>query len=1081
MKLIPRFIILFLLYFSIPDFLFSQPTSITGSPFIRNISPLEYNSRPRNWALVQDKDGILYVGNDLNLMTFDGNHWRQITVNNTIVRSLTMDKSGRVYVGAQGDFGYLEKTSIGDLKFISLLNLLDPADRNFTDVWSIHVSDKSLFIHTAFKIFRITGKSVKSWSTNSSYHRSFLINDELYLIPYGTGLLRLSADNLTLVPGGEEFKEHQLSMMIPVNDGKILMGTQRKGIHIFDPKTNIFTHFRNEAEDFLIREGIFCASRLPTGDIAIGTLSGGIIILSPEGKWLLQADENSGLQSNMSLQILPDKHGNLYVANNGISIVEYNSPIRVFNRGNGLSGIVLSSLWVNDILYVGTAEGLFYYNPEVRRFRKIKGVLTQCWNLAAYGQPGKQSLILSSTFGFYEVIGTQATEVRKGNFYNIIAHPENPDLIFCGQEKSITALQKIGNQWQSKTIQMPAYNDLWSGTIDNDLNLWFGTDIFGIIRIPMLNKGKSVGEMPDSFLIDDIEQYAMTSGLPNIYRTYLFYQDGKVYAPSDGGVYSYNKTFDRFELDTVKFRALIGRRIFQLSSDAKGNIWFDSRQGKGMIKNKDNHWVLDNRLLTRFPPTPGYTGHTSKIYCDPYGNTWFGNSEGLFQFTPSKFSKTVKTINPGILIRSVAVNDSILFRGHGKTQTPSISPGKNNLSFSYSTTFSSGIDGNQFSYQLSGFNDQWSAWSQSANQEFLNLNPGNYVFRVKSRSLSGDESDIAEYQFAIEKPWYLSWLMIIGYAVTGIGMIYGLTRWREKATRQEKLRLEKIIADRTRELENRNQDLLSSRQEILSQKEDLEKQKEELTETKKKIEKYNEELEGAVNVRTKALADQNNQLEQFSFVTAHNLRSPVAKIMALVNLIATAPDGNKTEILKKLSQSALDLDSIIRDLGTILELRKGHEIKWEEISLRHTVDLILRSFEELLSRTDIKVRPDIEVDYIVSFPAYLSSILYNLVSNSIKYRALDRIALIDIHISKKDKWIHFAVEDNGIGFDSEKSGNKVFEPFQRLTNQREGKGLGMYLVKSQIEALGGEIRLFSKPGVGTKVEFRLPARRLGEA
>lgn len=1076
-----RFLLIFILCFSISEVLLSQPNKISGSPFIRNFSPLDYQSRPRNWALLQDKDGILYVGNDLNLMTFDGNHWRQIHVNNTIVRSLAADKNGRIYVGAQGDFGYLETTPVGDLKFVSMLNLLDPADRNFTDVWSIHVSDKSLFVHTAFKIFRISGKTVKSWSTKSSYHRSFLINDELFLIPFGTGLMKLTGDIISAVPGGDEFKEHQLSMMIPTNDGNILMGTQRKGIHLFNPKTNNFSHFKNEAEEFLIREGIFCASRLPTGDIAIGTLSGGIIILSPEGKWLMQADENSGLQSNMSLQILPDKHGNLFVANNGISIVEYNSPIRVFNRGNGLSGIVLASLWVNNIFYVGTAEGLFYYNSEERRFRKIEGVLTQCWNLSAYGTSGKQSLIVSSTFGFYEVIGTKATEIRKGNFYNIIYHPEIPDLIFCGQENSVIAMQKIGNQWQSKTIQIPAYNDLWSGTIDNDLNLWFGTDIFGIIRIPMLNKGRTVSEMPETFSIDDIEQYTTSAGLPSIYRTYLFYQDGRVYAPSDGGVYSYNKTFDRFELDTVKFRPLVGRRIFQLGSDPSGNIWFDSRQGKGMITKKGNQWVIDDRQLTRIPPSPGFIGHSSKIYCDPYGNTWFGNSEGLFQFSPTRSSQTVKTVNPGILIRSVNLNDSSLFKGHGTTLAPSFLPGKNNIAFSFSTTFSSGIDGNQFSFQLAGFDEQWSEWSPNANQEFLNLNPGDYIFRVKSRTLSGDESQIAEYPFTILKPWYTSWYMIIGYIATGIGMIFGLTRLRERASRKEKQKLEKIIEDGTRELKNRNQDLINSRQEILAQKENLEKQKEELTEAKKKIEKYNQELEDAVSSRTKTLADQNHQLEQFSFVTAHNLRSPVAKIMALVNLLSNAPDVNKTEIMKKLSQSALDLDSIIRDLGTILELRKGNEIKWEEVSLRQTVDLILRSFEELLSRTDIKVRPDIEIDTIVSFPAYLSSILYNLVSNSIKYRSLDRISLIDIRISKKDKWIHFMVEDNGIGFDSEKSGNKVFEPFQRLTNQREGKGLGMYLVKSQIEALGGEVRLVSKPGIGTKVEFSLPVRRLGDS
>ncbi|MEY3405533.1 MAG: hypothetical protein RL161_963, partial [Bacteroidota bacterium] len=323
---------------------------------------------------------------------------------------------------------------------------------------------------------------------------------------------------------------------------------------------------------------------------------------------------------------------------------------------------------------------------------------------------------------------------------------------------------------------------------------------------------------------------------------------------------------------------------------------------------------------------------------------------------------------------------------------------------------------------------------------------------------------------------------IIAYALATYGFIFGIVRWREKSTRKEKAILERVIQHRTQELKERNNELEKSREEILKQKNDLEQQKAELTQTKQKIEQYNEELESAVEQRTKVLADQNQQLEQFSFVTAHNLRSPVAKVMALVNLLQvnSANPATQQEMLKKLSQSALDLDIIIKDLGTILELRKGHAIKMEEVSLRNTVDLILRSFEELIHRSDIKVRADIELDYIVTFPAYLNSILYNLMSNAIKYRAAERIALIDVQIYKKDKAIFFRVEDNGIGFDSEKFGNKVFEPFKRLTNQKDGKGLGMFLVKSQVEALGGQVSISSKPGVGTVVVFQLPAYNLGE-
>ena len=1060
--------------------------NLIGSPLIKNYSPVDYGSRPRNWALEQDSAGILYIGNDMNLLTFDGNHWRSITINNTIVRAITKDPSGKLYIGAQGDFGYLIKNDIGDLKYVSMLNLLDSADRMFTDVWSLNADGKHLYVHTSFKLFRINiaDQKVASWTTESSYHRSFLINNMLYLIPSGVGLQRLNGDKLELVPGGEQFKDHQLSMMIPMSDDKILMGTQRNGLVIFNPsgKTpdQCFRPYKNDAESYLLKEGIFSATKLPSGDIAIGCLSGGVIILSPAGKLLMQADENSGLQSNMSLQLLVDRYGNLVVGNNGVSIIEFNSPIRTFNRGNGLSGIVLSSLWLNNTFYVGSAEGLFYYNNEERKFRKIPGILTQCWNLAPYGPPGKQSLIVSSTFGFYEVIGTKAQVIRTGNFFNLIPHPNNPDLIFSGQENSVMAMQKVNGRWLSKSIAVPGYTDLWTGNADDDQNLWFGTDVFGLLRIPILDKGSTISELPDKFLTKEIFSYGTNTGLPSNYRTYTFTLNGKVYAPSEDGVYVFNQTFNRFEKDTVVFKALLNRRTFQLASDKKGRIWFDSRKGKGWIEKRNNKWVIEETALKRIPPTPGFTGHSSAIYCDPNGITWFGNSEGLFQFNYENVS-TTKSAKPLVILREVTWNDSVLYKGHGTFASNDLKPGKNTINFSFSSPFSSGIDNNRFSYRLEGFDNNWSEWSTGCEQQFLNLPYGNYTFEVKSSNLTGDESAVISYPFIILRPWYLAWWMWIVYLGAGTATVFYGLRWRDKASKNEKQELELIIRQRTKEVEDQNKKLIISRQELLSRQNDLEQQKAELTLANRKIEQYNEQLESAVEERTRVLADQNQQLEQFSFVTAHNLRSPVARVMALVNLLQSdvGSGQGKGEILKKLSQSALDMDTIIKDLGTILEFRKGHQIMFEEVSLRNMVDLILRSFEELLTGSDIKVKADIEVDYIVTFPAYLNSILYNLISNSIKYRAPDRIAIINLRVFKKDKMIHFIEEDNGIGFDSDKFGSRVFEPFQRLTTIKEGKGLGLFLVKSQIEALGGTVNLTSKPGVGTRVEFSLPFHPIG--
>ena len=225
------------------------------------------------------------------------------------------------------------------------------------------------------------------------------------------------------------------------------------------------------------------------------------------------------------------------------------------------------------------------------------------------------------------------------------------------------------------------------------------------------------------------------------------------------------------------------------------------------------------------------------------------------------------------------------------------------------------------------------------------------------------------------------------------------------------------------------------------------------------------------------LIKHNNQLEQFGYIASHNLRSPVARIMGLTSLAKmeeTSPE-DIDEILEKLHESSLDLDEIIRDLNNILEIRKGAQLKMEAVDLKHK----LEKAEAILKEQITASKGIIETDFtagqkITGVNVYFESILYNLLSNAIKYRSTERPLRIVVSTKKTKSAMLFIFSDNGIGIDLEKFSSKLFSLYQRFHTHVEGKGLGLFLVKTQVESMNGTIDVNSEVNVGTTFTLSFP-------
>jgi PAS domain S-box-containing protein len=230
------------------------------------------------------------------------------------------------------------------------------------------------------------------------------------------------------------------------------------------------------------------------------------------------------------------------------------------------------------------------------------------------------------------------------------------------------------------------------------------------------------------------------------------------------------------------------------------------------------------------------------------------------------------------------------------------------------------------------------------------------------------------------------------------------------------------------------------------------------------------------------LYTRNQELQQFGYVVSHNLRSPVANIMGITTLLEMEKDDPETveQCTKGLKIAIHRLDEVIRDLSKILSITDGSvEITKENIDLAEILNNVKTDLRETIKHSGANIQMPVKSLPVFSHKAYLYSVFYNLVNNAIKYRSAEPPE-IKISVVEEPESIIIQVEDNGIGIDLIKNKDDIFKPYKRFNVSVEGKGLGLFLVKSHVEALNGKVEIASEPGNGTTFKITLPAKTLVE-
>ena len=1007
-----------------------------GLPFFTSFyGPRDYQAQPQNWSFAQDKRGVVYVANTNGVLEYDGVSWRLIQTF-TDVASLGTDKQGVVYVGLQGDFGYLGPDSLGTLQYVSLLDKVPPSARDFADVWNVAGTDEGVYFQTRRRLFRWDGRAIKTWDAERLFHNAYAAHGKLYVREQDKGLLRVEGDSLRVVPDGERFGDLAIYAIEPYDDTRLLIGTRREGFFLYDGTSAV--PFPTEA-DVLLNYGLYAATHLPGGFFAVATLGKGAFLIDRRGRLVRILDESSGVSDRHISAVFADAQGGLWMAlnNQGILRIDVPSEITAFDRSFGLRGAIYSVLRHQDTLYVATGAGLYFleYRPltEIGRpravFTRVEGLDHHTTSLLSY-----DGELLAATYqGIYRVREGQGERLDDRRFFSLLISDYADGLIYAGTKQGLALMQQTPSGWSIRNGVVDAGSEIVAMAEGRDGTLWLATRGNRLLRV----------RFPDGLEAPPaVERLDQQDGLPPG-QILVYAVDGDVVFASTEGIYRFRESAASeraFYPDTTLLSPGTTEQdeLLSITEDDTGRIWLvyadrvevSEQQASGAYQRYTPPFL-------RFPKTD-----VPQIYIEGRGIAWLSNGETLVRYNPSAPVEKPYGAPFQALIRRVtaATTGALLHggsymteKGHlAETQAgaalPELEHQSNALSFEVAAPSFNAPEQTQYQYYLEGEDKGWTDWMEATRRIYTNLREGDYRFRVRARNGQGFVSGEGLFSFAILPPWYRTpWAYLAYLTVLLVGA--ALT-WQYRRIVQENQRA-RAQADEL------------ARERVVNER----------------LQELNDELHQA-----------NKLKDEFLATTSHELRTPLTAILGFTSILREELPEHYHEFLFLIDDSGKRLLHTLNSLLDLAKLRSGMmALQPETIDVAHRARKVVRLLTPLAreKQLTLKLHPPRQPVFAFLDGYGLERILYNLVGNAIKFTEKGRV---EVAVEQQEGWVHIHVRDTGIGIDADFLPS-LFTEFQQessgLARSHQGSGLGLAITARLVELLDGSIDVQSEKGEGS--------------
>ncbi len=784
-----------------------------GMPAIRNYGPDEYGANPMNWGAVRDDRGIVYAANLNGILEFDGVSWRTIeTPKGAWVLSLDRDSAGIIYAGLFGDFGYLAPDSLGYMRFVSLLEFLDPDERDFTEVWRTHCTSAGTYFRTKDRIFLWSDNTFKIFRSKLFYSLTSVLNDTLYVEERGTGLMKTAGDSLALIPDSRRLNPIGFSAILPYDQQYKLICT-RKGLYLFDGAG--FSLFASQVNDLLHKNTLSSAAALPGGKFAVGTYQTGAWVIDHRGRIVQVLNKSTGLRNDDIKHLYTDPNGILWMSlNSGLAQARAHDPVSFFTERQGLKGNVVSVIRHDNTVYAATSQSVYYLDKMNTTaghpvFKQVNGITTQgFWLLSA----GKRLLAATTGNGIYQIDGIKASRINseRESVFFLCRSLADTNRIYAGLSNGLEVVQFSQQKWRGTGRVKGITEEIRTIVEDIDGSLWLGTVFQGVLHVRLTSYVSGGWNA-------EIERFNQTHGLPdgpvNIRAI-----DGDIVFATHKGHYRFNRLENYFYPDPAIAPELADttRAAAWIEQDRFGNIfvWPENSKGKPELwqagKDSNGKYVLDKE---RFRPLTNF-GIFHMVYTDSDSIIWIGTSGGLIRYDPRIRRQTSMGYPPLIRRVSTIPANTSIFGGISSVKRKKIVlPFQNNsLRFEYALPFFDDVTDNRYQYFLDGFDESWSDWTAETQKDYTNLGYGEYSFKIRAKNTYGKISREAGFRFQILAPWYFRWwaysiyLVLLG-AVLFAGQRMMRTQLIKRELARAELREAEIINQKNIQLQEKNKQL----------------------------------------------------------------------------------------------------------------------------------------------------------------------------------------------------------------------------------------------------------------------------------
>tara|TARA_R110002020_G_scaffold85914_5_gene211770 strand:+ start:7927 stop:10845 length:2919 start_codon:yes stop_codon:yes gene_type:complete len=751
-------------------------------PKITHYSRNDFHADGQFWTMTEDKNGILYFGNNDGVLVFDGERWQKVTLpNHSTVRSLITTTDNVVHAGGFNQIGTIDRDSLGNYFYNSQNEQLKLDNEKIENLWQVHDFRGYLIYRSFTELIVVTGSTATHIQANNRFIQSGVVGDHYYVQDMNFGIMEFDPQSMSLKKSFQ-FPENEGSVVafLPTNQENELLIVTKSGVILKADRnkgklTELKNLFNPEEQEQII------SAKMYKNDYLLGTLSSKLMILRQNGELIRKPSSFLKLFNStiLDVQSSQDENSLWVLMNNGLDYVEFNSPVSHLFDSSSISDIYLDK----DTLYLATNTGVFYskfdisnYDINTLNFEKVQNLEGQSWSITK--QKGK--ILISHDKGLFYLDKNKPVRIGGANgIWKVIPVQGKSNTFIAASYYGLYPLTFTNGSWILNE-KIKGFNESGRDILQVDANntFWVCHGYKGVYRLK-LNDNLS--------RVFALEHFTDKNGLQSPFNVNVTNWNDTIIFTTNTGIYTFDSTSTKFipykPLNDILDPKFNTRKIIQNDS----RVWFVEDDEVGYFDNDSENKELHKNLFLNLKGS--LNRGMESIWPLSKSQVLIGSINGLFLYDTKESSQN---LNPATILTSITYTKKQNQKSKPLPlhQKADLNDPIDILRFEFAAPQLTPSSEKEFQYKLEGVDNEWSNWDSNAFKEYTHPHPGTYTFKVRARNLIGQAADETSFNFTIPPPWYQTNVAFVFYLILFTGLtaltVYLISQKIERERQKEK-------------------------------------------------------------------------------------------------------------------------------------------------------------------------------------------------------------------------------------------------------------------------------------------------------